>query len=928
MSRTLPVTGLCWLLLAAAAAPAQAPAPARPLHLPSNQLLFEPAPGAPQQLDSFPAALAASPDGRYVAALDAGFGTQSIAIADTATGELRDFADPRLSAKHRQTYFLGLAFSPSGREIFASLASLTDPRGRRTGDLGNGILVYRFAGGRITPERFLPIPLQPLAPGRRASGMGRSVPPGFAIPYPAGLAVFRTAGGLRILAANNLSDNALLLDAASGRILERFDLGISPTVPAAYPYAVVVAPDHRTAYCSLWNGSRVAQLDLASGRITRWLPLAPPRSRTAAGSHPSALLLSRDGRWLFVALSNADRVAAVPLAGQAAPAWLDTTLPDERYGGSTPNALAESPDGRRLFVADASLDAVAVFDTRGLAPGRTRRAAGFLPTEWYPTALAAGGGQLWIASGKGQGTGPNGTLPATPKGGRARLGHPYIAALLRGSLAHVSFAAATTDLAAQTAIVERANLMQGRLPALPFRAGHNPIRHVIYIIKENRTYDQVLGDLGAGDGDPSLTLYGAAITPNEHELARRFGVLDNFYDSGEVSGDGHVWSMAAITSDYNERTWQISYRNSQRSYDYEGAVAGEVPLEHGIADVDEPGTGYIWADVARHGLSHRNYGEYVVTEWCDERGQAAPPEAGAPPLPARHCPQTWVRPGQPLMGAAGQASPWPWRVPVIARDIASKPELVGHFDPAFADFRLDYPDQLRADEFLREFRGFVQARDTGQGPRLPNFIILRLPNDHTMGTRPGGPTPEASVADNDLAVGRVVEAVSHSPYWSDTAIVILEDDAQDGADHVDAHRSLCLVISKYSPSSEARPFVDHHFYTTVNAIRTMEVLLGLPPMNHNDARAAVMAPLFSGAGDQAPFDADFRNRDNGLIYRMNPARGPGARASAAMDWRHADANPAAALNAILWRERKGNTPEPAPRYTVPGLDAPPAGASR
>src|SRR5579884_2100927 len=279
--------------------------------------------------------------------------------------------------------------------------------------------------------------------------------------------------------------------------------------------------------------------------------------------------------------------------------------------------------------------------------------------------------------------------------------------------------------------------------------------------------------------------------------------------------------------------------------------------------------------------------------------------------------RSWAPPARPARGPGASPSS-----PAISPASQSSWAISTRPSPTFA---WTIPTNCAPTSSCANFAASCRRATPGRGPACPTSSSCACP---TITPWARGPAPEASVADNDLAVGRVVEAVSHSPYWSDTAIVILEDDAQDGADHVDAHRSLCLVISKYSPSSEARPFVDHHFYTTVNAIRTMEVLLGLPPMNHNDARAAVMAPLFSGAGDQAPFDADFRNRDNGLIYRMNPARGPGARASAAMDWRHADANPAAALNAILWRERKGNTPEPAPRYTVPGLDAPPAGASR
>jgi hypothetical protein len=264
----------------------------------------------------------------------------------------------------------------------------------------------------------------------------------------------------------------------------------------------------------------------------------------------------------------------------------------------------------------------------------------------------------------------------------------------------------------------------------------------------------------------------------------------------------------------------------------------------------------------------------------------------------------------------GSPSPWPWPIPLIARDVANKPELEGHFDPRFADFRLDYPDQLRADEFLNEFADFVKARQEGNGTEVPQFVILRLPDDHTAGTKPGLPRPEASVADNDLAVGRVVEAVSHSPYWEDTAIFILEDDAQDGADHVDAHRSLAFVISKYSPSSPAQPYVDHNFYTTVNMVHTMEVLLGLPPMNNNDAQAAVMAPLFSGKGDQPPFHADPSNLRSGLIYKASPPQGPGAKESARMDFTQADAADAARLNAILWRASKGEAPMPVSQHRV------------
>jgi hypothetical protein len=446
---------------------------------------------------------------------------------------------------------------------------------------------------------------------------------------------------------------------------------------------------------------------------------------------------------------------------------------------------------------------------------------------------------------------------------------------------------------------------------IPFAAGNHPIHHVIYIIKENRTYDQVLGDLGAGDGDSSLTMYGRQITPNQHQLALQFGVLDNFYDSGEVSGDGHVWSTAAITSDYTERTWQQAYRGAERPYDFEGVVEGGYPIQEKIPDINEPASGYLWTDLARHGKTLYHFGEFVSTKFCDDSGEA--PKGKSPtegtPESTQLCPDPFIKPGQAIpANYGGGQSPYPWNIPRIYLNVATKPELEGHFDPNYPDFNLSFPDQLRVNEFLTQFNGWVKKRQQGNDA-MPSFVMLRLPNDHTAGTRPGSPTPKASVADNDLAIGRAVEAVSHSSYWDDTAFFILEDDAQDGADHVDAHRSIVLVVSKYSPHNAA-PFVDHNFYTTVSVLRTMEDLLGIPPMNNNDAFAPLIAPLFSGAGDQAAFAADNSNRENGLIYQANTPQAPGAKESSRMDFTHEDRADARKLNVILWKDAMGSKPVP------------------
>jgi len=889
------------------------------IDLPSSQMLLPGTPGGPQLSNSFPTAVALSPDGRFAALLNNGRGTyasqfsQSIALEDLRTGQLSDFPDPRLKVNAHQTYFLGLAFSGDGRHLYASMASLTDPTGRRPNDTGNGIAVYSLEDGRLTAERFIAIAPQPLGVGRRRDAVHHAAPAGMLVPYPAGLAVVAHAGGERLLVADNLSDDALLLDAATGRQLQRFDLGGGSATPASYPYTVVASPDGRRAWCSLWNASAVAELDLETGRVLRRIPLLPPAAATGASSHPTALLLNADASRLYVALANRDRVAEVDTRRGAVTRMLSTELAGEKQGGTYPNALALSGDGRDLFVADAGANAVAVLR---LDSGQTR---GFVPTEWYPTALARAGDRLLIATGKSEGTGPNGGPNAPRQGVDQRLGYPYIASLIRGSLASVDLAQLSPHLAAWTQQVLAANHMASQGGAFTFAGGRNPIRHVIYIIKENRTYDQILGDLKVGDrpvgnGDPDLVLFGAAITPNEHALARQFGVIDDFYDSGEVSGDGHVWSTAAITSDYTEKTWQIDYRGAERDYDYEGIVSKALPLAQGLPDVNEPATGYLWGNIARHGLSYRHYGEFVSTRWCNAHAGMASPREGTPTDEGKPCARTFIAPGQPLPANVGEphgsASPWPWNIPIIAEDVATKPELRGHFDPHYADFRLDYPDQLRTDEFLNEFTGFVAARRSGRGARMPRFVMLRLPNDHTAGTQVGMPTPAASVADNDLAVGRVVEAVSHSPYWDDTAIFIVEDDAQGGADHVDAHRSIALVISKYAPGTAQQPFVDSHFYTTVSMVHTMESLLGLPPMNNFDAHAPLMAPLLAGPGTQPPYTAITQNRDNGLIYTANTKKAVDADKSARLDFSHADAADSSTLNAILWHAQRGATPVP------------------
>lgn len=904
----------------------------RRLPLPTSKWLKVASPDRVASVNSFPATIALSPDNRYAATLNDGYGTQesqaqqSIAILDLKTNQLSDFPDDRLGQNAHQSYFLGLAFSSDGNHLYASIGSITDPTGEKPGNTGNGIAVYSFHQGKVAPERFLKIPPQKTANGKQVAYGLRKTATGTAIPYPAGLAVIAGmgTGSDKLLVANNLSDNVVLLDSADGRILQQFDLGKHQMVPSSFPYTVVVTSDSLRAWCSLWNLSSVVELDLAKGSVNRWISLLQPKSEIAPGSHPTAMLLSKDEKLLYVALANADALATIDTLSGEVIHLSSTRVPKQEFAGTYPNALAQSSDGKRLFVADASINAVAVFDTaklsqRSIVFPLPDEALGFIPTEWYPSALATIGDDLLIATAKGRGTGPNNGADEVER--KRYRSHPYIVTLLYGSISRLNFRQAEEHLPDLTRQVGESNLFHSDPGRIQFRSGSNPIRHVIYVIKENRTYDQVLGDLKVGNGDPSLTLYGEDITPNQHKLALQFGALDNFYDSGEVSGDGHEWTTAAITSDYNEKTWQIAYRGSERTYDFQGTVADEFPLERGHPDVDAPATGYIWDNAASHGLTYRDYGEFVNAVWCKvpRKGPASPKEGTPSPLEAE-CPRPVIKKGEPLPPNLGQPhgspSPWPWPIPMMKRMKPTKAVLRDHFNPNYPDFNTDYPDQLRADEFLNEFDGFVRARKEGKGTELPNFVLLYLPDDHTHGTAPRHPRPTASVADNDLALGRVVDAVSNSPYWDDTAILVIEDDAQDGADHVDAHRSVAFVISKYSPGSVEQPFVDHSFYTTVNMVHTLETLLGLPPMNQNDAYAPVMAPLFSGAGKQPPFSADWRNRDNGLIYEINPPRGQGAEESAKMDFSRPDAVNSAVLNAILWHNVKGKTPMPPPRHSV------------
>jgi DNA-binding beta-propeller fold protein YncE len=612
-----------------------------------------------------------------------------------------------------------------------------------------------------------------------------------------------------------------------------------------YPYGVVVAPDG-TVYVSAWGDfevrvfKRIPAIESAATRLEA-------AGAIRVGRHPSALLLNRDGSRLYVASASTDRVSVVDTKAGRVTTELVDTVPGGTGEGSTPNALALSADGQRLFVAEADNNAVAVFELSpgssgagvGIAPDRL---AGRIPVQWYPTAILIHGDTLLVANGKGRGT--RGNPVDGPGPGRPGPRPGYTLAQLSGTVSVVPLAeAAATALGQLSRRVARANSWD-RVAGTP---AYPPFEHVIYVIKENRTYDQVFGDLRQGDGDTTLLFFPRPVSPNHHALAERFGIFDRFFVNAEVSGDGHNWSTAAYATDYVEKTVQLNYSDRGRSYDFEGQNRGRrlAPGE----DAAEPANGYLWDLAKRRGITFRNFGEYV--------GGAEAGEAG--PVPAGY--------------------------------LGLKPFLDAHTDSTFPGFDLRIPDQRRADIWI------AQLDRWGREGKMPALQILRLPNDHTAGGRAGEPTPRAFMADNDLALGRVVEALSKSAFWKNTVFFVLEDDAQNGPDHVDSHRSPLLVISAYN-----RPRVWHRFANTTDVLKTIEEILTLQSLSQFDAFGRPLRGVFAAIPDLAPYTA---LKPEQSLTERNPAAGPGVRESEALDFRLEDMADDDAFNRALWLAVKG-----------------------
>src|SRR5262245_53970897 len=612
------------------------------------------------------------------------------------------------------------------------------------------------------------------------------------------------------------------------------------------PYYCLVSSDGKRVYVSNWGSRSVAVIDTADNQVINNIPV---------GDHPNDLELTRDGRLLYVADANSNTVSVVSTEQMKEIEAISTALHPKSPIGSTPNAVALSPDEKTLYIANADNNDVAVVD---VAKSGNSEVEGFIPTGWYPTSVRVSkdGKRIFVANGKGVASAANPQGPSPYKGRTPQ----YIGSMLKGTVSLINLppvaklAQLTRRVYANSPYTDEM-MKAARAPkektAIPFRVGApSPIKHVIYVIKENRTYDQVLGDVKEGNGDPSLCLFGEEVTPNQHALARQFVLLDNFYVDAEVSADGHNWSMAAYATDYTEKTWPTNYSNRGRTYDYEGSKK-----------IARPTKGYIWDHCKAAGVSYRSYGEFVGVRDVKIEGGG----------------------GQAATESALQAQ---------RENYTSEAALQGHFSPTFPPYNLEISDNTRIDRWLEEFREFEKNGN------LPQFQVVRIGNNHTQGTRPGALTPRAHVAENDLALGRLVEAVSDSKYWATTAIFVLEDDAQNSPDHVDAHRSIAFVASPYAK----RGYVDSTMYTTSGMLRTMELILGIPPMSQYDAAATPMFNSFMNKADLTPFKHRPASYD---LTERNAENAPGAQQPAAWDFSREDTMPDIEFNEVIWMSAPG-----------------------
>lgn len=632
-----------------------------------------------------------------------------------------------------------------------------------------------------------------------------------------------------LYAASRTEGNVVVFDTKSGDIVKRIKTEINPM-------DLIVTPDGKSLYCSNWGSASVSVIDTESMEVTATI---------GVGNNPTDMVLHPDGR-LFVCCANDNSVIVIDTKINRKIDTIITSMYPNAPEGSTPNSLTLDEDGETLYVANADNYNICVVHVEERGESTV---LGFIPTGWYPSAVALGpeDEKLYIGNAKGNGSysdirGPHSPLPPGDEG------NGTVKSLMKGTINILDVDRNKDRLRKLTKKVYENCPYNDELLAdakenssgpsvVPRRVGAgSPIKHVIYIIKENRTYDQVFGDMGKGNDDPRLTIFGRDVTPNHHAIAEQFVLLDNIYCDAEVSVDGHQWSNAAYATDYTEKSWPASYGGKS-----------DAPRSPAIM----PSAGYLWDQCHRKGLTYRNYGEFAQRVSEKERMEA----------------------------------------------VEGVGNLQGHVCPNYVSWEKRDYENIKS--FIDEFDEYEKNYDSpNPEKRLPNLIVMSLPEDHTRGTRPGEFTPRARVASNDYAMGIMLDRISHSRYWPELALFSIEDDAQDGADHVDARRTVSLVASAYT----TRGSVDSTLYTTCSMLRTIELLLGLRPMSQYDAAANPMYACFSDKADAGPYTCLKPVID---LNEVNLATAWGAKESSEMDFSEFDLAPMFALNEIVWKSIKG-----------------------
>ncbi len=800
--------------------------------VPTNQVLT-PA-GRQVEFRGRPTDVALSPDGQTLAVLNTR--SNGVLLIDLEGGAIvSETSVPGGS-------YAGILFTPDGRHLYVSTT-------------GEGVLSFEVGAEGS------------LEPGRPIDGLGR---------LPVGLAL--SEDGTRLYVAQNLENNVAEIDLEAGSVVRTIDVGNAP-----FGLAVIGT----TAYVSNYGGSipdeddttgpagrgipvkvdpvrhiasegTVSVVDLEAGTVVKEIPV---------GLHPSAVVASPDSRYVVVANANSDTLSVIETRTDAVVETISTRPDDRLLFGSAPNGLAFDSEGRRLFVSNGGNNAIAVVE---FDPDAGSRLVGCIPTGWYPTGLVldAERNALYVANTKGIGSRDvswNGQRTVNGQNVFGYNSHDY-----RGTVSMIPIPDAE-PLEAMTAEVLENNRLTESISALapprpdveprpvPQRHGEPSVfEHVVYIIKENRTYDQVFGDMPEGEGDPSLCLFGEEVTPNHHKLAREFVLLDNFYCSGTLSADGHQWTDEAYVTDYLER----AYGGFPRSYPYDGGDA-----------LAYASSGFIWDNALAHDKTVRIYGEFVDASirWKD---------------PAREGRPGFLDCYRDFLDDNGL---------IEIKATAAIESIAPYICESFIGFPSVVPDIYRADEYIKELQQF---EDEGA---MPNLSILLLPNDHTVGTRPGYPTPAATVADNDLALGQIVDAISHSAFWETTCIFVVQDDPQAGFDHIDGHRTVAFAISPYTK----RGALVSTNYNQTSMFRTIEMVLGLPPLNQFDASATPMFDCFTDTPDLTPYVAvpnqiplDQMNPDLNAI--VDPRERHWAKVSLELPLDDIDEADEDTLNRILW----------------------------